>query len=147
MLMALQDRVQPGMKVLDLGTGSGILAIPAAMLGAQVLALDVSEVAEQVARQNVAANGLDGLVRVEEGTIAAVAGQRFDLILANIIASVLIDLSRQLAAALRPGAELLASGIIDSRRDDVRQAFLDAGLAHQDEQLDGDWWMIAARRP
>lgn len=145
MIEGLQDRVKPGMEVLDLGTGSGILAIPAARLGARVTALDISDVAVEVARENVAVNGVGDRISVAEGTIEAVAGQRFDLILANIIASVLVDIAPSVAAALRPGAEVLASGIIDERVDLVRSAFNDAGLEIAGGVKEGDWWLIVAR--
>lgn len=147
MLGALQKRVRPGLRVLDLGTGSGILAIPAAMLGAEVVALDISDVAVEVARGNVEANGVAEQISVDQGSIERVAGRQFDLILANIIASVLIDLAAALAAALTPGAEVLASGIIDERVDLVREAFRGAGLEMVEEIQDGDWWLLVARRP
>jgi ribosomal protein L11 methyltransferase len=147
MLAGLQGRVRPGMHVLDLGTGSGILAIPAAMLGAKVTGLDTSEVAVEVARENVTANGVTDRVTVERGSIDAVARRRFDLIFANIIASVLVELAPRLAAALEPGAELLGSGIIDERADLVRDAFVDVGLEITDQQHEGDWWLIVARAP
>lgn len=146
-LQGLQSRVRPGMEVLDLGTGSGILAIPAAMMGAEVTATDISEVAVEVARRNVADNGMGEHVRVLEGSIDVVAGRTYDLILANIIASVLAELAPDLAAALRPGAELLASGIIEERSDLVREAFRAAGLELVEEESEGDWWLIVARRP
>lgn len=143
-LAALQDRIRPEMHVLDLGTGSGILAMPAAMLGARVTALDISEVAVEVARQNVAVNGLADRITVERGSIEAVSGRRYDLILANIIAAVLVELAPQIAAALVPGGELLASGIIEARVESVRQAFSDAGLTIRHEESEGDWWLIVA---
>lgn len=146
-LEALQARVRLGMRVLDLGTGSGILALAAARLGATVEALDVSEVAVEVAERNVAANGLAESIAVREGSIEAVAAQRFELVLANIIARVLIELAPRLADALHPGAELLASGIIEERADDVRQAIREAGLTLVAEQREGDWWLMVARRP
>lgn len=147
MVEGLQDRVREGMHVLDLGTGSGILAIPAAMLGARVTGLDISDVAVEVAQKNVEANGVADRVRVGEGSIAAVEGEQFDLILANIIASVLIDLAPQIAGALRPGAEVLASGIIDERVESVRGAFRGAGLEIVDGKHDEDWWLVVGRKP
>jgi ribosomal protein L11 methyltransferase len=146
-LAALQGRTRPDMRVLDLGTGSGILAIASAHLGAQVTALDVSEVAVEVARANAAANGLSSRIDIGLGSIEKVAGKHFDLILGNIIASVLIELASPLAHALKPGAEILASGIIEERAEDVRRAFRRVGLELVQEQCEGDWWLLIARRP
>ncbi len=146
MVRAIQTRVQPGMRVLDLGTGSGILAIAAAMLGATVTAVDISDVAVEVARQNVAANGMAERISIELGSIEAVQGHRFDLILANIIARVIAELAEPLAAALEPRAELLASGIIDERADVVREALRAAGLDLVDEEAEGDWWLMVSQR-
>lgn len=145
-LSALQDRVRPGMRVLDLGTGSGVLSLAAAKLGATVTATDISEVAVQVARENVGINGLGGQIEVVHGSVSMVQGQTYDLVLANIIASVLIDLAVPLAASLAPGAELLGSGIIEERADGVRAAFSAAGLELADQRQDGDWWLLVARR-
>jgi ribosomal protein L11 methyltransferase len=142
----LQRRVRPNEQVLDLGTGSGILALAAAMLGAQVTALDTSDVAVEVACANVEANRLHGRIVVGQGSIESVNARQFHLILANIIASVLIQLAPALAKALAPEGELLASGIIEERVDSVRQAFAIAGLDIVHEQCEGDWWLIVARR-
>jgi ribosomal protein L11 methyltransferase len=144
-LDALQKRVRPGMEVLDLGTGSGILAIAAARLGASVTALDTSEIAVEVAIQNITANGLASSVTVSKGSIEAVHTRQFDMILANIIASVLTELAAPLAAALRPGAELVGSGIVEERADLVRTALTAAGLHLGEQRNDGDWWLICAR--
>jgi ribosomal protein L11 methyltransferase len=147
MLEALQEHVEPGTRLLDLGTGSGILAIPAAMLGAQVEALDISEVAVDVARANVEANGLSESVLVGAGSIDHIVGKRFDLILANIIASVLIELAPALRRTLCPGARVLASGIVNERVEEVREAFRQAGLAIVDQRCQDDWWLLSAQRP
>jgi ribosomal protein L11 methyltransferase len=145
-LAALQSRISPSMRVLDLGTGSGILGITAAAMGADVTALDISETAVEVARRNVAENGLSDQMSVALGSIEAVSGRQFHVILANIIAGVLADLAPELAAALLPGAELLASGIIEERADSVRQAFRQSGLVLDHQEHDGDWWLFGARR-
>jgi ribosomal protein L11 methyltransferase len=146
MLEALQTRVQPNMRVLDLGTGSGILAIAAAMLRAKVTALDISDIAVEVARENVRKNRVSDRVRVDVGTIEAVVNKSFDLILANIIASVLVDIAQSLHSHLAPGGVVLASGIIEEKLDNVRAALTDAGLEIVEERRDEDWYLIAARR-
>jgi ribosomal protein L11 methyltransferase len=145
MLRALQKRVRAEMSVLDLGTGSGILAIAAALLGARVTGLDVDRVAVEVARANVEANGQSDRIAVQAGSIEAVEGQRYDLILANIIASVLTDLAGSLANSLAPDGELLASGIVEDRAQQVRDAFEGAGMVIGSEEKDEDWMLLTAR--
>ncbi|MGI8968974.1 MAG: 50S ribosomal protein L11 methyltransferase [Chloroflexota bacterium] len=147
MVAALQERVKPGMNVLDLGAGSGILAIAAGRFGTRVCGLDISDVAVEVARANVAANGLVDRITMDIGSIEQIEGRQFDLILANIIASVLIELAPALYDTLAPRAEVLASGIIEERVDLVRDAFTAAGLETCEERRDGDWFLLAARRP
>jgi ribosomal protein L11 methyltransferase len=145
MLRALQERVRAEMSILDLGTGSGILAIAAARLGARVTGLDVDRVAVEVACENVAANGLSDRVAVQVGSLGAVEGQRYDLVLANIIASVLADLAGSLAHSLAPDGELLASGIVENRAQQVRVAFEDAGMIVGSEEKEEDWLLMTAR--
>ncbi|MGH2444239.1 MAG: 50S ribosomal protein L11 methyltransferase [Chloroflexota bacterium] len=147
MLQGIPSRVRPGARVLDLGTGSGILAIPAAMLGARVTAVDISDVAIEVAAGNVRANRCEDRVELAVGAIEIVQGKTFDLVFANIIASVLIEAAPALHDVLRLGGVLLASGIIEERLDLVRQAFGAAGLEIVEELDDEDWRLVIARRP
>jgi len=146
MLEALQDYVGLDMRVLDLGTGSGILAIPAAVLGARVEALDISEVATEVARSNVEANRQSGNVTVAMGSLDQVEGRRYDLILANIISSVLINLAPALHEVLGQDGKLLASGIVEDRVEEVREAFRQAGLRLVEERRQEGWWLLVAER-
>ncbi|MDA8217966.1 MAG: 50S ribosomal protein L11 methyltransferase [Dehalococcoidales bacterium] len=144
----LDDYLKPGQQVLDLGTGSGILAIAAALLGASsVLALDVDPLAVDAARANAAANGLADSISVENGSLPrAGITTPFDLIVANIIAHVLRDLAGPLAEALAPGGLLVASGIIAEREAEVVTAFADTGLPIVERRQRGDWVALVARR-
>lgn len=145
---AMEARLTPGMTVLDLGTGSGILAIAAAKLGAaSVLALDVDPTAGGVATANVAANGVASIVRVELGSMEAIpAGAAFDLVVANILARVIADLARELVAALRPGGVLITGGIIAEHLESVQRALAAAGGADVAVSADGDWRTVVCRR-
>ena len=150
-LAALEDYVQPDMSVLDLGTGSGILAIAAARLGAgSVTALDTDAVAVDVARANVAANGVQDTVRVGLGSVGPRPrpdAPTYDLVVANIIAQVLCDLAGPLAAAVRPGGTVIASGIIKEREAEVAAALAARGLQLLERRAEGDWVMLAVKRP
>jgi ribosomal protein L11 methyltransferase len=154
MLLALEQHLQPGQTVLDLGTGSGILAIAAARLGAaHVLALDTDPVAVAAARENVFRNRLEAVIAVRQGSLD-VSGRttdhdreqvQVDLVLANIIASVIRDLAPGLARALRPGGTLIASGIIAERLDEVIAALRRAGATSIEPAVDGDWYALTVR--
>jgi ribosomal protein L11 methyltransferase len=146
-LRLLEERVQPGMRALDVGTGSGILALAAAKLGAaSVLALDVSSVAVEAAQANVRANGLAEHISVRLGSIEEASGERYDLVVANIIARVIAELAPALVGALAPGGLLIASGIIDERLTLAEDALRAAGLAEIERVRDGDWFSLVGRR-
>ena len=145
-LEALESRLRPGQVVLDLGTGSGILAIAAALLGAaRVIALDNDPVAVGAARQNLAVNGVEGRVRVLEGSLGAAgplpdAGEpRFDMVLANISTAGITEMAPALARVLAPGGTLIASGIGDGSVEVCRGALEKAGLRVLD-QADREGW-------
>jgi ribosomal protein L11 methyltransferase len=151
-LQAIEDYAGPDVgRVLDLGTGSGILAVGVARVlpDAAIWALDTDPVAVEVAAINVAANGLADRIAVEQGSLITGAEPdiRFDLLIANIIARVIIDLAHALAGALVPGGVLIASGIIDERGPDVDAALRHVGLQIVETRQEGDWLAIIARRP
>jgi ribosomal protein L11 methyltransferase len=148
-LLGLERAVRGGERVLDVGTGSGILALAAARLGAEhVLAVDRDEVAVVAARANVEANGLAASIEVAPGSVdAAPAGQSYDLVLANIIARVIVDLAPSLAARVRPGGRLVASGILGLRRDEVAAALETAGLVVEETLEESDWVALLCARP
>jgi ribosomal protein L11 methyltransferase len=148
-LLGLERAAPAGQAVLDVGTGSGILSLAAARLGAErVFAVDLDEVAVQTARANVAANGLADRIEVARGSVeAAPAGRSYDLVLANIIARVIIDLAPALAARVRPGGRLVASGVLDLRHDEVAAALGAVGLSVEETLREGDWTaLLCARR-
>lgn len=146
-LRALEDLVQPGMEVLDLGTGSGILAIAAAKLGAaQVLAVDNDPQAVGVARRNVIDNDVRDGVRVEEGSLPEVSGS-YDLVVVNILARVIVELMEEgLAQRLRPDAVLITAGITIESASEVAVAFKRGGLELIDQRQQDDWVSLLARR-
>jgi ribosomal protein L11 methyltransferase len=170
-LRLLERYARPGLRTLDIGTGSGILAIAAAKLGAgPVLALDNDPVAARVAAENVQANQVAQIVTAAEGSLgagqrmghwltgdfgeeptgsrqqAAAADPQFDLIAANLIAKVLVILAQDLAAALVPGGTLVSSGIIDTKEADVASAFASAGLRQLERHVEGEWVALVHTR-
>jgi len=145
-LRALEETVRPGASVLDLGAGSGVLGLAAARLGAaSVLALDTDPQAVRAARKNVRLNGLEAVVRVEEGTLEGASGP-FDVIAANISAAVIADLAGAMAATLRPGGVLIAGGFSEERAAPVATALTAAGLTVERTLSDGDWRTHVGRR-
>jgi ribosomal protein L11 methyltransferase len=145
-LTALEALATPGMNVLDLGTGSGILAISAAKQGAaSVLALDVDEIAVAAAQENVAANDVGSVVHVEAGSVEKASGP-YDLILVNILAGVICELmGRGLTGLLKPGGTLVASGIIDCQEAQVREALSEQGLKIVNRLAEQDWLALITR--
>ncbi|HEX2954089.1 MAG TPA: 50S ribosomal protein L11 methyltransferase [Bacillota bacterium] len=124
-MQLLQETLTPSQSVLDLGTGSGILAIAAAKLMAkQVLAVDIDSVAVDVATENVKRNQLEKMITVRQGDLLSAApGKKFDLIIANIIANVILEVIPDIPRALNPGGHFIAAGIIDTRAEEVEAAF------------------------
>ena len=148
-LLALERHLRPGMVVLDLGTGSGVLAIAAAKLGAaSVLALDTDPTAVGVARGNVEANGVAGVVTVEEGTLSWRGGlwQRgYDLTVANITAYVIQELSHPLVRSLKAGGVLIAGGIDGELEGGVVDGLGGAGARIVEVLAEDRWRAIVAR--
>jgi ribosomal protein L11 methyltransferase len=150
-LQALEDWIEPGARVLDLGCGSGILAIAAAKLGASdVLALDIDPVAVDVARTNAEQNGVAQKVTVQDGSLEALihSSRRFDLIVVNILAKVIIEMCAQrLGQVVRPGGKAIFSGIIHNQAGEVEDALRQTGLVPYARRQEGDWVLIEAQRP
>jgi ribosomal protein L11 methyltransferase len=136
-----------GARALDVGCGSGILAIAAAKLGAaSVLGVDTDPIASEATAANAARNGLEDRIAARDGSLPS-GEPPYDVVLANLIASVLIALAGQLHAELRPGGTLVSSGIFIDREAEVRAAFEAAGLRVTRRTAEGEWIALEAMRP
>jgi ribosomal protein L11 methyltransferase len=139
--LTLLQRVGPmPPRVLDVGSGSGILALAAMRLGAgEVDCLDTDAEAVRATLNNAEANDLGDRMTSTEGTLPETPATTYPLIVANLVASVLVGLAPRLAAHLDPGGSLIASGIIAERADEVLDALAGAGLALDQRLDDGEW--------
>jgi ribosomal protein L11 methyltransferase len=136
--LASRDAID-GARVLDVGCGSGILAIAAAKLGAAwVLGVDTDPIAIEATIANAGRNGLAHAIDARAGSLPSTEAP-YDVVLANLIASVLIALATQLRDELRPRGRLIASGIFVDREAEVRAAFEAAGLDVTSRTAEGEW--------
>jgi ribosomal protein L11 methyltransferase len=149
-LVAAEELVTPGKRVLDVGAGSGILSIAAARLGAgHVTAVEIDQAAARVCAENVERNGVANVVCVETGTLDADApldDERAELILANITIATLLQLHPRLSAHLRPGGTAVLSGVLAERADELLSALAAAGWAHARTEQEQDWVALYVRR-
>jgi ribosomal protein L11 methyltransferase len=144
-LRAIEELVRPGMVALDLGSGSGILSIAAAKLGAaRVLALDIDPQAVKATRENAGINSVLGVVEAREEPLSAAAGETFDIIVANISGLTLGRLAPDLARSLKPQGVLIASGFLEDAVAGLRRAFRAAGLRVERVVDEGVWRAIVA---
>src|SRR5665648_346091 len=144
-LRAMEHLVKPGQRVFDLGTGSGILAIAAAKLGAKVEAVDLDAMAIKVAQENVDLNRVSDQVRVARGDLGTVLTEQADVIISNIIADVILSLLPDLKRLLHPEGEFLASGIIENRAAEVEKGLQEAGFEIVERVEDSGWILFRAR--
>jgi ribosomal protein L11 methyltransferase len=141
------DRLMPANSFLDVGTGSGILALAAARCGVpRVFALDNDEDACRVARENLEKNGLPDRVTLIAGEIGRVPG-RFDLVAANILSQTLIAMAAALSERLSSGGVLLLSGILADEVEEVVAAYRATGCRHTRTREDGEWRLVGLAAP
>lgn len=147
MMERLEKVITPDSTVFDVGTGSGILAIAAAMLGAKsVKAVDIDAVAVRVAKENVADNGLSEQIEVREGDLLHGTEGKADVIIANIIADIVIMLLQDIPQKLNDNGVLLASGIIEERMPDVEAAAQAQGLYVDAVDHRGGWVVMQMKK-
>lgn len=143
----LDELVQTGDTVFDVGTGSGILAVAAAKLGAaSVRAIDLDPVAVRVAQENVAMNHVEQTVTAVQGDLLTGVDGQADIIVANIIADIIIQILQDLPPRLKDDGVFIASGIITERLSDVTAAMLDHKFVIEKVVEEGGWAAIVARK-
>lgn len=151
----MENAVKPGFHCLDLGSGSGILSIAALRLGAETaVGIDIDPKAEDIARENAAYNGfaapaftaLTGNVTEDTALMDTLAAKRYDLVLVNIVADVIIGLAPVLPHFLNESSTLICSGILDTRLSDVLDALTAAGLTVTATKAKDDWRCVTAIR-
>ncbi len=162
---ALESQVRPAIRVLDVGTGSGILAIAAVKLGAaSVLGLDIDSLALDVAQENIARNGVQNEILLQRASLipSSASGDcarplalldvrgpwkgAFDLVLMNILADVIVRSAEPMAAALVEGGRFIVSGIIQTQEELVRQALSAAGLTVMKRRGRNDWVALIGKK-
>jgi len=146
--LELIERYWHGGDLLDVGTGTGILAIAAALLQPEsiITAIDVDPVAVEVARENTAINRVTNQISVHEMQPGNLAGQSFDVVVANLTAEVLVDLMEKLAACMKPDGWIIVSGILNELSNDVERSAREAELKIIERQHSGEWTALVARR-
>lgn len=140
-LETLDKIIKDGDTVLDIGCGSGILAIASMLLGAtEGFGVDIDELAVKTAKENGKMNGLDEPeLKFVCGDLADKVTKKYDVVVANIVADIIILFSTQVRAFMKPGAKFIASGIIDTRADEVVSALQNAGLKLVERIEHGGW--------
>jgi len=146
----LEKNLRKGDEVVDVGCGTGILSIIAEKLdAAHITAIDIDEVAVRVARENCKLNGVENHVDVLSGVLGDFEQrkQRVDIIIANIIADVIIDISSLVKSCLKPAGRFITSGIIKDRKQEVIEACYKEGFELKDTRDSGEWVAMTFKCP
>lgn len=142
-MLALQDYIKGGETVLDMGTGSGILAISARLLGAEkIVGFDVDPLAVRIARENVERISMENVIKIDEAESPLAFDGVADVIVANIIAVVIINLAESFRAKIKTGGKLISSGIIREREDEVKEKLESVGFKTLEVRREGEWVSI-----
>lgn len=154
-MAALETLVHGNEQVIDLGSGSGILSVTALLLGAKhAVGIDVDPKAEDIARENAAFNGIfedrftavTGNVITNQDALAEILGKKYDIVCMNIFADVIIPMAPVLPQIMHEGSVVVCSGVLNTRLDDVLDAFRAAGLRIRSTEEQSDWCCIIAEK-
>ncbi len=145
--LEMLEKYWSGGSLLDVGTGTGILAIAANKLqpGSRVTGFDVDPEAVEVALENAAINGVADEIEIEVNKLSSFHGQEFDVVLANLTADVIIPLAHEFPLVLKPQGALIVSGILREQADDVRASLESRNFSVIEMKPDGEWVTIALR--
>lgn len=147
-LQALEKVVKEGHSVVDVGTGSGVLSIGAAMLGAKsVHALDLDEVAVKSAQENIQLNKVEHIAEVFHGNLLDTVKEPADVVVANILAEIIMSFTDDAFSIVKPGGVYVTSGIIGAKKDEVKAALEASGFQIEEVLMMEDWVAIISRRP
>ncbi len=147
-IQALEKHVKPGMHIIDVGTGSGVLTIAAAKYGAEkILALDLDEVAVNSAKINCKLNKVHDKVTIKQNDLLkGVEEPEADIIVANILAEIIVRFTDDVERLLKSGGRFISSGIIKQKRAEVEEAIRNSGLVIEEVMTMEDWVSITARK-
>ena len=147
-LQALEKTVQSASSVIDVGTGSGVLSIGAAKLGAsKIHALDLDEVAVRSAIENIALNKVNDIVQVTHGNLLDNVDEQADIVVANILAEIIMTFTDDAFTIVKDGGLFITSGIIATKKEDVRESLQQAGFEIEEVMMMEDWVTIISRKP
>ncbi|MGM0835798.1 MAG: 50S ribosomal protein L11 methyltransferase [Bacillota bacterium] len=146
-IQAIERTVQPQDKVIDVGTGSGVLSIAAAMMDAQeVLALDLDEVAVESAKLNIKLNKVHPRVRVKQNNLLNNVEGPVNVVVANILAEVIIRFTDDVYRVLENGGTFISSGIISTKKQEVKDALIKSGFKIEETMMMEDWVAFIAKK-
>lgn len=146
-IQALERTIKKGDKVIDVGTGSGVLSIAAALLGASsIKALDLDEVAVQSARLNIKLNKVHERVSVSQNNLLDGINDTVDVVVANILAEVILRFTDDVARVVKKDGYFIASGIIQKKKEEVKEAIIQAGFDIVETIQMEDWVALLAKR-
>ncbi|WP_342598433.1 50S ribosomal protein L11 methyltransferase [Psychrobacillus sp. FSL H8-0483] len=147
-LQALEKTVQPNSSVIDVGTGSGVLSIGAAKLGATAIhALDLDEVAVKSAKENIQLNKVEHLVQVTHGNLLDNVKEQADIVVANILAEIIMTFTDDAFSIVKKGGLFITSGIIATKKEDVRNSLQESGFEIEEVMMMEDWVTIISKKP